>query len=56
MFSKNTKWHIAREVQRILKETGESELPKGEIIFQLHVEGEKDWSWADIVNNEAVKK
>jgi hypothetical protein len=56
MFSLRQKREIADSVQRILRETGHPELPKGEIEFQLHVQGAEGWSWADIRNNGAVPK
>lgn len=51
MFSQRQKQNIAEAVQKILKETNHPELPKGEISFQLHVDGAESWSWADIKNN-----
>jgi hypothetical protein len=56
MFSLNQKREIADKVQRILRETAHPELPAGEINFLLHVQGAESWSWADILNNGAVKK
>jgi len=56
MFSVLQKREIADKVQRILRETGHPELPKGEISFLLHVWGAEGWSWADIANNGAVDK
>lgn len=56
MFSVAQKRHIAKEVQRILRETNHPELPAGEIPFSLHVDGAEPWSWADIRNNGAVTK
>ena len=55
MFSSEVKAKIASQIQKILRETNDSELPDGEIRFQLHVEGKESWSWADIVNNGAVE-
>lgn len=56
MFSVKQKRKISNAVQKILKETGHSELPKdSEINFHLHVDGEFAWSWADIKNNGAVE-
>lgn len=46
---------IADAVQKILRETNHPELPVGEIQFQLHVDGAESWSWADIVNNGAIR-
>ncbi len=54
MFSIEQKRKIASEIQKILRTTGNKELPEGEIIFHLHVEGAQPWSWADIENNGAV--
>lgn len=54
MFSVRQKREIADAVQRILRATGHPELPKGEIHFQLHVDGAESWSWADIRNNGDV--
>ena len=55
MFSVRQKREIADKVQKILRETNHPELPKGEIQFQLIVQGTEFWSWADIKNNGAVK-
>ena len=54
MFSVKQKREISEKVHRVLRETNHSELPKGEIIFHLHVEGAEAWSFADIKNNGAV--
>ena len=51
MFSGETKRRIAIAVQRILKETGNHELPDCEIKFLLHVDGAEKWSWCNIRNN-----
>jgi hypothetical protein len=56
MFSVRQKREIADKIQKVLRETNHPELPKGEIQFQLHVDGAEDWSWADICNNGAVAK
>ena len=53
MFSTQQKRYIAEQVQKILRDTEHPELPKGEITFQLHVDGADKWSWADIQNNGA---
>jgi hypothetical protein len=55
MFSMKEKRHIAREIQKILRNTGHPELPEGEIQFKIHIEGAENWSWADIQNNGAVR-
>lgn len=55
MFSVAQKRAIADKVQAILRETGHSELPSGEIKFKLQVLGKNPyWSWADICNNGAA--
>lgn len=55
MFSVRQKREISSDaVQKVLRETRRPELPKGEIQFQLHVNGAESWSWADIENNGAV--
>jgi hypothetical protein len=54
MFSVRQKREIANKVQQILRETNHPELPEGEIKFLLHVDGAKNWSWADIRNNATV--
>lgn len=51
MFTPEQKRIIAMKVQAILQETGNDELPNGEIKFLLHVDGAEDWSWANIRNN-----
>lgn len=53
MFSIKQKREIAKRVQQILRDTNHPELPEGEIQFDLHVSGEKKWSWAHIKNNNA---
>lgn len=54
MFSVRQKREIADNVQKILRETNHPELPEGEIIFRLQVNGAQSWSWADIRNNGSV--
>ena len=54
MFSVKQKREIADKIQQLLKDTNHPELPKGEIIFTLHVAGAEGWSWADIKNNGQV--
>ncbi len=51
MFSSELKKEIADKVQKVLQETNHPELPKGEVNFLLHVDGEDYWSWANIRNN-----
>lgn len=54
MFSVQQKQDISEKVQKILRETNHSELPREEIQFSLHVDGAATWSWADIRNNGAI--
>ena len=55
MFSVQQKRDISDAVQQVLRSTNHPELPEtGEISFMLHVDGAKEWSWADIQNNGAV--
>ena len=54
MFSVKQKREIAERVQKILRQTGHSELPLTEIQFHLHVKGSSIMSWADIQNNGAI--
>lgn len=56
MFSVRQKREIADAIQKILRATNHPELPEGEIVFSLHVEGAEAWSFADIRNNGAVEK
>ena len=56
MFSVRQKRQISDAVQKILRDTGHPELPPHEIRFQLHVEGDAAWSFADIQNNGAVRE
>ena len=56
MFSVRQKRAISEAVQKVLRETNHPELPKGEINFNLHVDGAENWSWADIQNNGSVDK
>jgi hypothetical protein len=51
MFNARQKQEIARKVQEALRATGNAELPKGEIRFNLYVDGEQAWSWSNIVDN-----
>lgn len=55
MFSINQKKTISEKIQNVLRETNHPELPKGEIQFEIRIQGAEDWSWACIKNNEAVK-
>lgn len=54
MFSVRQKREIADAVQAILRATNHPELPEGEIVFNLHVDGAGPFSWADIRNNGAI--
>jgi len=54
MFSVRQKREISDAVQKILRATNHPELPNEEILFELHVYGAENWSWADIKNNSAV--
>jgi hypothetical protein len=53
MFTPAQKIEISARVQRILQDINNDELPSGEINFILHVDGEADWSWANIRNFSA---
>ena len=55
MFSVRQKREIAEAVQKLLRDTNHPELPKGEIVFRLFVDGKDEWSWAEIANNGSVK-
>jgi len=54
MLSPQTKRYISEEIQALLQEINDDELPKGEISFILHVDGAEFWSWANI-RNESEK-
>jgi len=54
MFSIKQKREISDAIQKILRDTNHPELPQSEIRFNIHVEGEGSWSWADILNNGSV--
>jgi hypothetical protein len=53
MLSTEVKRSLAAKIQRLLQSIDDDELPEGEIQFILHVDGEEDWSWANIRNNGA---
>ena len=54
MFSPKLKERIAYQVQQLLAETNNPELPTVDNIkFLLHVDGEEGWSWANIRDNES---
>ena len=50
MLDSSTKEYISKKVQAILQSISDSELPSGEISFILHIDGQNDWSWANIRN------
>lgn len=54
MFTPKVKKEISDFIQDLLQEIDDSELPKGEISFLLHVDGETGESWANI-RNESEK-
>lgn len=54
MFSVRQKREISDAIQKILRDTNHPELPEGEIEFVLEVKGAEDWSWAHIINNDAI--
>lgn len=54
MFSVAEKRDIADKIQKVLRDTGHTELPTGEIKFSIPIDGAEAWSWADIKNNGAV--
>ncbi len=54
MFSTEEKRDISNKIQKILRETNHPELPEGEIVFSIRVEGKESWSWDEIKNNGSV--
>jgi hypothetical protein len=50
MLSLKVKQAISEAVQAILQTVSDDELPKGEVNFILHIDGEKDYSWSNIRN------
>lgn len=50
MFSPLLKKEISKTIQELLQALDHDELPQGEIRFILHVDGAKEWSWANIRN------
>lgn len=48
MFSRAEKMKIAQAIEDVLKEINHPEMDINDIHFQLHVEGNTGWSWADI--------
>ena len=55
MFSVRQKREIADKIQKAIRETNHPELPISEIEFHIHIDGINDWSYADILNNGAVR-
>ena len=51
MFSMAQKMQIAQAVEKVLLSFDHPEMPKEKPIFQLRVEGEEAWSWANIEPN-----
>lgn len=51
MFSKRQKIEISKKVEEILLSYDHPEMPKEKPIFELHVNGKEDWSWANIKPN-----
>lgn len=51
MFSVKEKQHIAAEVEKLLLALKHPEMPTEKPMFELHVKGKEDWSWADIRPN-----
>lgn len=55
MFSMAEKKQISEEVERVLLSFNHPEMPKEMPVFQLHVKGKEDWSYADIEPNWKFK-
>lgn len=51
MFSVKQKQEIAGKIEKILLELNHPEMPKEKPVFELHIEGTEQWSWADIEPN-----
>lgn len=51
MFSIKEKQKIAEAIEKVLLEINHPEMPKKNPKFNLHVDGEESWSWADIEPN-----
>ena len=51
MFSVKEKQKIAEVVEKVLLEIDHPEMPKEKPVFQLHVMGKEDWSFANIKPN-----
>ena len=56
MFSMKEKIKLAGIIEKALLDLNHPEMPGEKPRFQLHVEGEESWSWADIVPNWLWKK
>lgn len=54
MFSPEQKRYIAQRVEEVLLSVANSEMPKQQPNFHLHVDGAEYWSWADIEPNWKV--
>ena len=51
MFSLAEKQFIAAELEKIILSLNHPEMPKKHPKFNLHIDGDSDWSWADIEPN-----
>jgi len=51
MFSVKEKQFIAKEIEKLLLSLKHPEMPNEKLIFTLRVEGEEDWSFAEIKPN-----
>jgi len=51
MFSVKEKQYISSQIEKLLLSLGHPEMPKSKPMFELHVVGKEDWSWADIKPN-----
>ncbi len=54
MFSVKQKRDISAKIQQIIRDTNHPELPEGEILFRIKIQGKESWSYADIQNNGSV--
>ena len=54
MFSVRQKREISDKIQKIIRETNHPELPNGEVVFIIRIEGAEPWSWAVIENNGSI--
>ena len=55
IFTAQQKRHIADEIQRLLRETNDPNLPEGEIMFSLRVTGKESYIFAIVRNNGAIR-